>query len=160
MKATSPLTKKQPPMLAEQRLALDIASVLHALVAAHRASADALEATVTSVTEFTPPHAPELLTQQNVETIAGLPASTYLELLRAAHCPLRVTRLGKLRVVERAPFIAWIRSLSVPRTQASHVKLSADVPSEDAEVAAVLASAGMVLDRAPRSRTRIKRTEK
>jgi len=151
-------TKKPSSVVAEERLALDIARVLRALVAAHLASAEALEATITSVSEADQQRAPELLTQQNVEAVAGLPASTYLELLRAAHCPLQVTHLGKLRVVERGPFLAWIRSLSAPRS--IHTAPVVEERSDDAEVAAVLASAGVVLDRAPTSRTRIKRREK
>ncbi|UQA59941.1 hypothetical protein [Polyangium aurulentum] len=36
----------------------------------------------------------------------------YLELLRADGCPLRVIKLGKLRLVRRDELVAWLESLA------------------------------------------------
>jgi len=52
---------------------------------------------------------PELLSQRNVEAVTGIPARVYLEEIRAPGFPLTVIKLGKLRLVERASFVAWLR---------------------------------------------------
>jgi len=52
---------------------------------------------------------PELLSQRNVEAVTGIPARVYLEEIRAPGFPLAVIKLGKLRLVERASFVAWLR---------------------------------------------------
>jgi hypothetical protein len=51
---------------------------------------------------------PELLSQKNVLAVCGLPPRRYLETLRIA--PLPVTRVGRLRLVDRASFVEWIKS--------------------------------------------------
>ncbi len=53
---------------------------------------------------------PELLSQRNVEATTGVPSSVFLCILRAPGFPLSVTRLGKLRLVDRAAFVAWLKS--------------------------------------------------
>ena len=51
---------------------------------------------------------PETITQRNVEAVSGLPARTFLELIRSPGFPLRVRHIGKLRVVNRAAFAQWL----------------------------------------------------
>jgi hypothetical protein len=53
---------------------------------------------------------PELLSQRNVEAVTGIEARAYLEAIRAPHFPLKVAKLGKLRLVDRAAFVAWVRA--------------------------------------------------
>jgi hypothetical protein len=53
---------------------------------------------------------PETITQRNVLAATGIPPETFLELLRERSCPLHITRVGKLRMVDRAPFLAWLRT--------------------------------------------------
>lgn len=54
------------------------------------------------------PH-PEMISQLNVEHVLGLSARIYLELLREASCPIAVTPVGKLRLVDRNHFTHWLR---------------------------------------------------
>jgi hypothetical protein len=58
---------------------------------------------------LTPPP-PDTLSQKNILAATGIPPRTYLELLRAPDFDLPITTLGKLRLVDRARFIAWISS--------------------------------------------------
>jgi hypothetical protein len=51
---------------------------------------------------------PDTLTQRNVEAVTGLPPRVYLEVIRTPTFPLRVAKLGKLRIVNRAAFVAWL----------------------------------------------------
>lgn len=51
---------------------------------------------------------PETITQRNVETVTGLSVRAYLEVVRDPGFPLKVTRLGKWRIVNRAAFITWL----------------------------------------------------
>ena len=53
---------------------------------------------------------PETLTQRNVEAVTGLSPRAYLEVIREPTFPLRVSQLGKLRIVNRAAFVAWLES--------------------------------------------------
>lgn len=55
---------------------------------------------------------PDLLSQRNVLAMTGIPPKAFLQVIRAPGCTLEVIRLGKLRLVERAPFLAWLRSHS------------------------------------------------
>jgi hypothetical protein len=63
---------------------------------------------------------PDLVCQNNVEAVTGVPKSAYLDLLRRADCPVHVARHGKLRFVPRAEFVAWVRTLSPPVTDGPH----------------------------------------
>ncbi|HZX00737.1 MAG TPA: hypothetical protein VFF45_00690 [Bacilli bacterium] len=54
---------------------------------------------------------PDMLSQKNVETVTGIPARVYLEEIRAPGFPLPVMKLGKLRLVERGPFLEYLRTL-------------------------------------------------
>ncbi|MDC3987320.1 hypothetical protein [Polyangium jinanense] len=51
---------------------------------------------------------PETLSQCNVEAVTGIPRRVFLEAIRAPDFPVPVARLGKLRIVNRAAFVAWL----------------------------------------------------
>jgi len=53
---------------------------------------------------------PEMHPQRNVEAVTGIPARVYLEEIRASGFPLPVVKLGKLRLVNREGFLAYLRS--------------------------------------------------
>ncbi len=63
---------------------------------------------------------PELLSQLNVERALGLPARAYLELLRSPGCTVHVIRVGKLRLVERTAFVAWLKQRAPLAIDAQH----------------------------------------
>ncbi|WP_437338446.1 hypothetical protein [Sorangium sp. So ce394] len=88
---------------------------------------------------------PEMLSQKNVEAVTGIPARVFLDTIRAPGFPLPVTKLGKLRLVQREAFVAYLRALA--SEPASRRDADAD---ERARVAAVLAAAG--LESVPRAR--------
>ncbi|WP_437659972.1 hypothetical protein [Sorangium sp. So ce1182] len=81
---------------------------------------------------------PELLSQKNVESVTGIPARVFLETIRAPGFPLPVTKLGKLRLVRREVFIAYLQALASDRAPCR-------APAEDERtgLAAVLAAAGL-----------------
>ncbi|WP_437597182.1 hypothetical protein [Sorangium sp. So ce590] len=81
---------------------------------------------------------PEMLSQKNVESVTGIPARVFLDTIRAPGFPLLITKLGKLRVVQRESFVAYLRALA--SEPASRRTAEAD---ENTRVAAVLASAGL-----------------
>jgi hypothetical protein len=54
---------------------------------------------------------PEWVTQRNVEAVAGMTRGVFLDLIRRPDAP-PVTRLGKLRMVERVVFCEWLRALA------------------------------------------------
>lgn len=51
---------------------------------------------------------PELVSQHNVAAVLGIPANTFLDMVRRA-TDLEVMKLGKLRLVDRAAFVAWLK---------------------------------------------------
>jgi hypothetical protein len=51
---------------------------------------------------------PDTISQRNVEANTGVPPRAYLEAVRDSSFPLSVTRLGKLRIVNRVAFITWL----------------------------------------------------
>lgn len=55
---------------------------------------------------------PDMLSQRNVEAVTGIPARVYLQEIRSPGFPLPVVKLGKLRLVERAAFLSYLRSLA------------------------------------------------
>ncbi len=71
-----------------------------------------------------PPHT---LTQRNVEAVTGLPPRVYLEVIRTPTFPLRVAKLGKLRIVNRAAFVEWLERQDVDAiaTERNDVKAEA-----------------------------------
>lgn len=56
---------------------------------------------------------PDTLTQRNVEAVTGLPPRVYLEVIRTPTFPLRVAKLGKLRIVNRVAFVEWLERQDV-----------------------------------------------
>jgi len=52
--------------------------------------------------------APDMISQLNVEQMLGIPARTYLELQREPGCPVAITQVGKLRLVDRHEFRRWL----------------------------------------------------
>jgi len=55
---------------------------------------------------------PEMISQRNVEAVIGIHARVYLEEIRSPNFPLPVVKLGKLRLVKRAAFVAYLESLA------------------------------------------------
>jgi hypothetical protein len=51
---------------------------------------------------------PDTISQRNVEATTGVPSRAYLEAVRDPAFPVSVTKLGKLRIVNRAAFITWL----------------------------------------------------
>ncbi|WP_437303927.1 hypothetical protein [Sorangium sp. So ce388] len=89
---------------------------------------------------------PEMLSQKNVEAFTGIPARVFLDTIRAPGFPLPVTKLGKLRLVQREAFVAHLRAL------ASEPEVRRDAEADErTRIAAVLAAAG--LESVPRART-------
>ncbi|WP_437586138.1 hypothetical protein [Sorangium sp. So ce1000] len=89
---------------------------------------------------------PEMLSQKNVESVTGIPARVFLDTIRAPGFPLLITKLGKLRLVQREAFVAYLRALA--SEPASRRTTEAD---ERTRVAAVLASAGLESVSRPRT---------
>ncbi len=87
---------------------------------------------------------PEMISQRNVEAVTGIPARVYLEEIRLPSFPLPVVKLGKLRLVKRAAFVAYLESL------ASGPGIARPRTHDDA-VAGVLAEVGFTP--LPRSRS-------
>jgi len=85
---------------------------------------------------------PEMLSQKNIEAVTGIPARVYLEEIRSPGFPLKVIKLGKLRLVDRAAFVAWLRE-RVPPSRAAN-----DVAEERDEVTELLAELGYKWKRA------------
>jgi hypothetical protein len=52
---------------------------------------------------------PELVSQLNVEAATGIGARVYLDTIRVPGFPVKVVKFGKLRIVDRAEFVAWVR---------------------------------------------------
>jgi hypothetical protein len=80
----------------------------------------------------------EMLSQKNVESVTGIPARVFLDAIRVPGFPLPVTRLGKLRLVNREAFVAYLQTMA--SDPASHRAAEQD---ERTRVAAVLAAAGL-----------------
>jgi hypothetical protein len=70
---------------------------------------------------------PDTLTQRNIEAVTGLPPRVYLEVLRTSTFPLRVAKLGKLRIVNRVAFVEWLERQDVDAiaTERDEVKAEA-----------------------------------
>ena len=59
---------------------------------------------------------PELLSQRNVEAVCGIAPRGFLDALPAfRRAGGSVTKFGKLRLVNRLAFVAWLAGRSVPR---------------------------------------------
>ena len=72
-----------------------------------------------ALTIVAPP--PEFLSQRNVEAVTGVPKRQYLEALPAfRRAGGVVSSLGKLRLVDRAAFAAWLRGPACAWTAVSN----------------------------------------
>ena len=60
-----------------------------------------------AITIAAPP--PDTLTQRNVDRQTGIPATMFLAMVRHPGFPLPVVKLGRLRLVERVAFVAWLK---------------------------------------------------
>ncbi len=106
---------------------------------------------------------PETLTQRNVEAVTGLPARTFLELIRSPGFPLRVRHIGKLRVVHRAAFVQWLEAgepkqnvAAALAPHANEVSSAEDTKTMVHGASELLASVGL-REREPKRRPRRKR---
>jgi hypothetical protein len=90
---------------------------------------------------------PDVISQKTILQVTGIPPRAFLQIVRAPGFPVEVMRVGKLRLVERAPFLAWLRSQK--GSDASALAAN-DAPAavEEETVDDVLASLGC--ERAPR----------
>lgn len=52
---------------------------------------------------------PELVSQRTSEAVLSLPPEVFLGLVREAGCPAPI-KVGRLRLVDRAAFVAWLKS--------------------------------------------------
>jgi hypothetical protein len=64
--------------------------------------------------------------QRTVEAVTGVPPRKYLETIAAPGFPLAVSRLGALRIVDRAAFVAWLKGLAQSAPRAVDDGLDAD----------------------------------
>lgn len=73
--------------------------------------------------------APDTLyvSQRTAEAILGMHARAYLDLVRRPDCPVEILRVGKLRLAELAPFVAWLRVLGL------HSAAESPEPEHDSE---------------------------
>lgn len=79
---------------------------------------------------------PEMLSQNNIEAVTGIGVRVYLETIRAAGFPLKVTKIGGLRLVDRAAFVTWLRSGAAASSSTSTAANDADDADEDAQLRA------------------------
>lgn len=75
---------------------------------------------------------PDMISQRNVLAAEGIPPRLYLETLRRPDFDVPITPLGKLRLVERAPFVAWLkaRALIKPAVPMPAAPVPDDAPPE------------------------------
>jgi hypothetical protein len=73
----------------------------------------------------------EMLSQLTILHVCGISPRVYLELLRADGCPVRVIKLGKLRLVRREEFVGWLESLAAPPRTAVEFAEEPPAPEED-----------------------------
>jgi hypothetical protein len=82
---------------------------------------------------------PETLSQRNVLATEGIPPRLYLETLRRDDFDVPIAALGKLRLVDRAAFVAWLRARAVVRPAPAN---DAEPTEELDEIDRALVSAG------------------
>ena len=92
---------------------------------------------------------PETLTQRNVEAVTGLSPRVYLEVIRTPTFPLRVAKLGKLRIVNRAAFVEWLEQRHADECSENSAATSAREIEQETPNAI-----GSILDRVGLERTR------
>lgn len=79
-----------------------LATAVRLLVPVVHAVADALDAEDVD-------HGPAFVTQNNVEATVGIGAQKFLEIVRSARFPLKVTKVGAARAVDRLAFLRWLQ---------------------------------------------------
>ena len=77
---------------------------------------------------------PDTLTQRNVEAVTGLPPRVYLEVIRTPTFPLRVAKLGKLRIVNRAAFVEWLERQDVESVSNEPIEIHNQSPNPVADI--------------------------
>ncbi len=106
---------------------------------------------------------PDTLTQHNVEAVTGLPPRIYLEVIRTPTFPLRVAKLGKLRIVNRAAFVQWLEAGEPEQTDGAAFATHANEVSTAENTKAMIHGANELLasvglrEREPKRRPRRKR---
>ena len=101
---------------------------------------------------------PDTISQRNVEAMTGIPPRVFLEVVRAPGFPLPVTRLGKLRIVNRIAFVEWVER-GAGRVSLGSVP-DADPPSEISGESAAEILGAVGLTRAGRAAGRVRRSAK
>jgi len=74
---------------------------------------------------------PEMISQLNVQQVLGIPARVYLELLRERDCPVAVTCVGKLRLVDRNRFRSWLEVRGKARRAATAAAAAGETVHND-----------------------------
>lgn len=97
---------------------------------------------------------PELLSQINVEVVIAVSSRVYLETIRAPGFPLAVMKLGKLRLVDRAAFVGWLRSQAAASSSTSTAPANDSAGVDVQEGDGVLAEIGLERVPAPTGRKR------
>lgn len=86
---------------------------------------------------------PETISQKTVLEVTGIPPRVYLTEIRRPGFPLPVMRLGKLRLVERAAFLAWLRTQTSVRDGDAAANDAEPTADPEADTDAVLAELGL-----------------
>jgi hypothetical protein len=84
----------------------------------------------------------EFISQRNSLATTGIPPRLFLEMLRRSDFPIAIAREGKLRLVERDAFVAWLRGRSVAKAMPANDAAPDDLDDVDR---AVLAAGGRVV---------------
>ncbi len=61
--------------------------------------------------------------------MTGLSPRVYLEVIRTPTFPLRVAKLGKLRIVNRAAFVEWLERQDVDAIATERDEVKAEAPN-------------------------------
>jgi hypothetical protein len=98
---------------------------------------------------------PELISQENVELVLGIPQRQYLEILRLPECTVEVIVCGKLRLVRRVEFVAW---LCAPRATCSEQQTNDASDGSNASLDALAEEYNLQRPPPPSGRRRTRRT--
>jgi hypothetical protein len=90
---------------------------------------------------------PVLLSQRNVEQVVGVPPESYLKMLRAPDFSPTIIVDGKLRMVRREDFVAWLEK---HRAAPMRVRTTQKKGAADDDVAAIAAELGLTPGRGRR----------
>ena len=85
---------------------------------------------------------PDFISQRNVLAAEGIPPRAFLEMLRRPDFTLPIVREGKLRLVARDAFVAWLRGRAVAKPAPANDSAPTDLDDIDR---AVLAAGGRVV---------------